>query len=82
MITKPMRAGFQLPEAMAARLVPDPQITSEQGLADLRAAVERLGNEPKRVPNVVLGRLTREEWDRFHLRHAEMHLSFVSPVDA
>ncbi len=82
MINKPMRSGFQLPDAMAEKLVPDADITVEKGLADFRSAVERLGNEPKRVPNAVLGRLTRQEWDRFHLRHAEMHLSFVSPQDA
>ena len=25
----------------------------------------------------VLGHLTREEWTQFHLRHAELHMSFV-----
>jgi len=24
--------------------------------------------------------LTREEWDQFHIRHPELHLSFIVPV--
>jgi hypothetical protein len=27
----------------------------------------------------VFGKLTPEEWHQFHLRHAELHMSFVLP---
>jgi hypothetical protein len=48
-------------------------------LNELRAAIDRLNREPKRAPSPVFGKMTREEWDQLHLRHAELHLSFFVP---
>jgi hypothetical protein len=31
------------------------------------------------MPNPVFGAMTPEDWKRLHLRHAELHLSFVVP---
>jgi hypothetical protein len=33
------------------------------------------------VDNVVLGPLTNAEWEQLHLRHAELHMSFVVPAE-
>ncbi len=49
-------------------------------MLNLRQAIHRLQTEEKRAPNPVLGKLTREEWDRLHCRHAELHLSFLVPI--
>ncbi|MBX9787841.1 MAG: DUF1569 domain-containing protein [Pirellulales bacterium] len=35
--------------------------------------------ETRRVPHPVIGRLSVDQWNRFHLRHAELHLSFFVP---
>jgi hypothetical protein len=50
-----------------------------EGLALLRAALARFRAETKRSPHPAMGTLTPDEWHRFHLRHAELHLSFAVP---
>jgi hypothetical protein len=60
----------------AAVLIPT-DVLPNAGLAELRRAIGRLKRESHRVPSPLLGRLSREQWDQFHLRHAELHLSFI-----
>ncbi|MGP0064086.1 MAG: DUF1569 domain-containing protein [Isosphaeraceae bacterium] len=77
-LSRPMPSGFQLPSEAADVLVPGPTST-EEGLAALRDAITRLEREPKRATHPVLGGLTREEWNRIHLIHSALHLSFFVP---
>lgn len=79
-LTKPMRSGFQLPKKASA-LSPPKDITTEDGLRALRANLERFSCEEPRAAHPVFGLLTRSEWTALHLRHAEMHMSFVIPQD-
>ena len=78
MLTKPMSAGFQLPERALEELGPPPTEWAE-GVTMFREAVRRLKTDDKRVPSPFLGAMTREEWDQLHCRHAELHLSFLAP---
>jgi hypothetical protein len=78
LLTMQMPAGFKLPRSGAATLEPSATSTQE-GAAELRAAVARLGREPSRARHPMFGDLTREEWDRVHLTHASLHLSFLIP---
>ena len=78
-LEKPLPAGFQMPQRAAETIVPPSTTTVEQGLSTLRQSIARLKSDPTRVPNGILGPLTREEWDKFILRHAELHMSFVAP---
>jgi hypothetical protein len=80
-LRNPMPAGFALPEATAAYLVPG-ETSWEDGLRILRAAIQRLKTETQRHPSPFLGVLTREQWDQLHCRHAELHLSFLIPESA
>jgi len=75
-----MRPGIQLPPDAAAAFGPEAAST-EEGLRHLRAAIERLERDPQRSPSPYFGKLGREDWDRLHMRHAELHLSFLVPVD-
>ena len=59
-------------------LIPQ-EVLPTEGLAELRRAINRLKREPQRVPSPLIGRLSREQWDQFHMRHAELHLSFILP---
>jgi hypothetical protein len=79
-LSKPMGAGFKLPEKAHAELVP-PSTSLEEGLQSIRQAIKRLQTETKRAPNAVLGPLTADEWNQLHCRHSELHLSFLLPVD-
>ncbi|MFL5245711.1 MAG: DUF1569 domain-containing protein [Gemmataceae bacterium] len=78
LMNKPMSPGFKLPANAAKVLEPAPT-GDDEGLATLRSALHRLQTESKRARSPFLGELTREEWNRMHCRHAELHLSFLTP---
>ena len=69
--------GVKLPKDAAA-LIPPPT-SPEDGLAALEKGIAALRETTHRVAHPVLGRMNVRQWDKFHLRHAEMHLSFIEP---
>ena len=79
LIGHPMPAGLKVPQDLADKVMPPPTST-EEGLANLRAAIARLESEPKRTPSAIFGALTNEEWNRLHLNHANLHMSFLAPA--
>jgi hypothetical protein len=80
-LRRPMPAGFRWPEETAKRVCPQRPVSVEEGLEHLRRAVGRLRAESRRAPSPLLGKLTPDQWEQLHLRHAEHHLSFVVPAD-
>ncbi|GAB4385177.1 MAG: DUF1569 domain-containing protein [Phycisphaerales bacterium] len=73
----PMPSGFKLPKK-AAFLLPDPDISDMEGIAYLRAQIERvLAGEQMTHPSPIFGPLTHEQWTTIQLKHAAMHLSFI-----
>jgi hypothetical protein len=74
-------SGFQLPPE-AAPLLPEPAATVSDGLAALEQAIARLRSTSQRVPHPVFGKMNPSQWDQFHLRHGEMHLSFIVPAES
>jgi hypothetical protein len=72
----PMAPGVMLPESVAKVTVPGPT-TTEEGMAALRSAIARLESESKRAPSPFLGAMTKEEWNRLHLNHSALHMSFL-----
>lgn len=76
-LTKGLPAGFKIPKG--ARGVAPDEVDAQEGLRRLTAATERAKSEQKRAMHPVFGNLSREEADQFHLRHAELHLSFIKP---
>ena len=80
MLNKTVPAGFKIPKKGEPQFSPSPDVSTEDGLASLRAAVQRCQTEEARAEHPVFGELSREQWDKFQLRHAELHLSFAIPV--
>ncbi len=72
-----MNPGFKLPSEAEKALVPSAGGDATAALERLRRAVGRLRSDPIRFPHPVFGPMSLAEWDRLHLRHAELHLSFV-----
>jgi hypothetical protein len=68
--------GFMLPKEREAGAYP-PASSPQEALEIFRNAVERLRNEKATAIHPLFGKLTHEEWIQFHLRHAELHLSFA-----
>jgi hypothetical protein len=74
----PLRPGFKLPRDAETKMCPQ-GMTVDEGLAALRRAVQRQRSGSHRVAHLALGELSNEEWTEAHLRHAELHMSFVVP---
>lgn len=51
-------------------------LSTEEGLAKLVAAAERLKSTVPVKPNPTFGVLTHEEWKALHVTHSRLHLSF------
>jgi hypothetical protein len=68
--------GIKLPKEREAGAYPSVS-SSREALDMLRKAAGRLRNEKATAIHPILGKLTHEEWTQFHLRHAELHLSFA-----
>ncbi len=79
-LTKPMSAGFKLPKSASAMLPRDDTGVDEAAEA-LETAIARFATEVPSHPHPVFGMLTKEEYVLLHLRHSELHLSFVVPVE-
>ena len=77
-LTKGMAPGIQLPK-YAVSLIPEAEVSTEDGLARLRSALKRLAKENPVHPHPFFGRLTPDEARQLMLRHGELHLSFVIP---
>jgi len=60
-------------------LGPPANVSLHDGLTALHQAVARYKAADHLAPSAALGQLTRKEYDNFHERHAEMHLSFLVP---
>lgn len=76
MLLKGLPAGFRMPKVEAGTYGCEP-MSVDDGERKLLAAIDRLerGTPPPR--HAILGKLTREQWIQMHLRHAELHLSFL-----
>ncbi len=77
-LNKAMRPGARIPGVEGGTLGTKPTAMDE-GLANLRDAIDRLEREAPTCPSPLFGMLTREEAIKLNLRHAELHLSFLHP---
>jgi hypothetical protein len=76
-LSKGLRPGFKLPTDAASKLIPPAGYSASDGFNALSAACARLRREHRRVPSPLFGPMSEYEWERLHLRHAELHLSFM-----
>ncbi len=79
-LIKPMKPGFKLPKKATA-LLPDDSVTAEEGLRQLKAGVERLAHETPTASHPAFGKMASEEVMQLHLRHSELHMSFIVPSE-
>jgi hypothetical protein len=74
-----MPSGFKLPKAQEEKL-PLQETPIEESLANLKRAIDRFQREEPKADHPAFGKLTPEEWVQLHLRHSELHMSFVKPA--
>ena len=75
-ITGPMKVGARIPGVKDGTLGAE-TCSFEDGYSRVHSAFTRLKSEAPTQPNVIFGKLSHEEWIQMHLRHAELHLSFL-----
>jgi Protein of unknown function (DUF1569) len=73
---KRMAPGRKLPKSKTGTFGTDP-LSTDEGLSRFRTNFTRISTECPKIPNVLFGPLTHDEWINLHLRHAELHLSFL-----
>lgn len=72
-----LRPGYAVPKGGEA-LLPDEWADFDVAAERLQAALFRIKRgEPMRAPSPFEGRITHDQWVYVHLRHAELHLSFL-----
>ncbi|HXY34548.1 MAG TPA: DUF1569 domain-containing protein [Planctomycetaceae bacterium] len=77
LLEKGLVPGFKLNAKAAAILVPG-ETDPAAALEHFRQSTERLKTEQKRSAHPFLGPMTVEECNQMCLRHAELHMSFVT----
>lgn len=77
-LNKRIPAGGRIPSIPAGTFGVD-VIPTDEAVASLRRAFDRLAAQQPTHPNPVFGELTHQEWIKLNLRHAELHLSFFHP---
>ena len=71
------RPGFRNPP-VAEPLEPEPAVSLAEAVRYLRGQLERISSgERMTAANPSMGPLSHEQWVEVHLRHAELHLSFL-----
>lgn len=74
----PLPPGYKIPK-QAAFMRPREDITTEEGIAELRGIIDRLrAGEQFSQPSPIFENLTHEQWCKAQLGHASMHMSFIS----
>lgn len=64
--------------ALPGEIDPPVQAWTPDGAAHLRSVLGRMrAGHPMDKPSPTMGRLSSEDWTAIHLRHAELHLSFI-----
>jgi hypothetical protein len=75
-IYRPMNPGGSIPRVPGGTLATE-RLSTAEGLSRLKQACARLKRSVPKTPHAVFGPLNADEWKNFHLRHAELHLSFL-----
>jgi hypothetical protein len=78
-LSRGMMSGVKIRGIPGGTLGTDVLLTDE-ALRRFRDAMQRLRTTSPAIVNPAFGRLTHEQWIQLNLRHAELHLSFLSPT--
>lgn len=72
-----MPAGSRIPRVPNGTLATE-RVSAEEGLARFEAALQRLEKESPPDRHPIFGAMPHADWIALNLRHAELHMSFVT----
>lgn len=73
----PMPRGVKIPGIEGGTFATE-AVPLEEGVRHLHSSLERLKREKPTQPSVLFGEMTHEEWIKGTLRHAELHMSYLT----
>ena len=78
-----LRSAFKPGMKTVPAFEPPAEITMDEAIAAFREEID-LASRPGAMsrPSPFLGRMTHDDWERLHCRHAEHHFGFIIPEDA
>lgn len=79
MLHGPFPVGLQNPASIDEKVIPPADARLAVELKRFFEAVKRFKGATEVHPSPLLGKLTKEEWEQTHCRHAEHHFSFFLP---
>ncbi len=68
--------GLRIPKVPGGTVGAD-EMPFDDAVLRFRKAIGRLEQSPPTKPNVIFGPMSPDEWKAMHMRHAELHLSFL-----
>ncbi len=74
--TTPLDSGIKL-KGESLAMIPAADFSLTDAIANLRNELERANEVKMTQPSPVFGVMTHEDWTSLHLRHAELHFSFI-----
>lgn len=77
-LSRGMPAGFALPKELK-HFMPGDDAAVDQSLQNLRTWISRLKSDCPPLGHPAFGKLSHADWIRLHIRHGELHLSFIVP---
>ncbi|MEZ6048420.1 MAG: DUF1569 domain-containing protein [Planctomycetaceae bacterium] len=72
-------SGFKMPR-QAKPFLPEDAEDLPTAVEKMHDAIHRLQDHVPNKPHAVFGHMDYDDWVRCHLRHAELHMSFVVPL--
>ena len=77
-LNRPMKPGARIPRVPGGTLAIE-VISTEAAIPQFFEAFDRLAKSRPTQPSPLFGPMSHEEWIKLHLRHSELHLSFLIP---
>lgn len=76
-LNKGLPVGVRIPKVPGGTIAIEP-LSTDEGARRLRAALDRLDTPPTH-PSPAFGPMSKDDWTKLQLRHAELHLGFLHP---
>jgi len=79
-LNKGLPSGIKIPNKAFKAAVPPQDQPLEDALKKLTVAVKNAKEQQMNIRHPVFGKLSQAQWVQFHCRHAELHFSFLAPI--
>jgi hypothetical protein len=80
-LKKGFPSGIKIPNEASAAFVPPSDVTFEQAVDQLTSVIQKAKQRRMTQVSPIFGKLNHDQWVQLHCRHAELHFSFLAPIN-